>query len=52
MSELEDGLTYRVVVNAEEQYSIWPERREPPAGWRDAGKTGTREECLGFVKEV
>jgi MbtH protein len=49
---MEDGLTYRVVVNGEEQYSIWPERRETPRGWRDAGKTGNREECLAFVKEV
>lgn len=42
----------RVVVNDEEQYSIWPESREPPPGWRDAGKTGTREECLDYIKQV
>ena len=43
---------YRVVVNHEEQYSIWPADRDNPGGWRDAGKTGTKDECLAFVDEV
>ena len=51
MSE-DDGRDYRVVVNHEEQYSIWPAGRELPAGWRDAGKTGSRAECLAHVTEV
>lgn len=41
-----------VVVNDEEQYSIWAEGRELPAGWRQAGFAGTREECLAHVEEV
>jgi MbtH protein len=48
----EDNRQYRVVVNHEEQYSIWPSDREIPAGWKDAGKVGTKQECLDFVKEV
>jgi len=48
----EDDTVYKVVVNHEEQYSIWPVRRANAPGWRDAGKTGTREECLAHVKEV
>lgn len=48
----ETSLTYRVVVNAEEQYSIWPAERELPLGWCDAGKTGTQEECLAHIDEV
>jgi MbtH protein len=44
--------SYRVVVNHEEQYSIWPTERELPAGWRDAGKTGTKAECLAHINEV
>jgi len=48
----EDKTTYKVVVNHEEQYSIWPLDRENPAGWRDAGKSGTKAECLAHVKEV
>ncbi|HYH78364.1 MAG TPA: MbtH family NRPS accessory protein [Longimicrobium sp.] len=50
--ETEDTQPYRVVVNHEEQYSIWPAHRELPAGWRDGGKTGLRDECLAYVEEV
>jgi MbtH protein len=50
--EQEDTLIYKVVINHEEQYSIWPARRENPSGWRDAGKTGTKAECLAYVGEV
>lgn len=44
--------TYRVVVNHEEQYSIREADRELPAGWLDAGMTGTRDECLEHIGEV
>ena len=42
----------KVVVNHEGQYSLWFVDRENPPGWEDAGKTGTKEECLAFVEEV
>jgi MbtH protein len=42
----------RVVVNHEEQYSIWPAERENPAGWRDGGKSGSKAECLDYINEV
>ena len=48
----EDKTIYKVVVNSEEQYSIWPADRENALGWNDAGKTGTKEECLAYIKEV
>lgn len=48
----EDSTIYRVVVNQEEQYSIWPEDRDLPLGWRDAGKRGPKQECLDYIKEV
>jgi MbtH protein len=48
----EDNTIYKVVVNHEEQYSIWPADRENALGWNDAGKTGTKEECLEYIKEV
>ena len=38
----DDQQIYRVVVNHEEQYSIWPEERENPPGWNDAGKSGSK----------
>jgi len=43
---------YKVVVNHEEQYSIWPASQENPLGWRDAGKIGLKAECLAYIKEV
>jgi MbtH protein len=43
---------YKVVVNHEEQYSIWPAQRANAPGWRDAGKQGTKGDCLDFIKEV
>ena len=48
----EDTTVYKVVVNSEEQYSIWPADRENPPGWNDAGKTGTRQECMAYITEV
>ena len=51
-NEEEDNTLYTVVVNHEEQYSIWPADRELPLGWSAAGKTGTKAECLDYIKEV
>jgi MbtH protein len=48
----EDSKIYRVVVNDEEQYSIWPADRQKPPGWNDAGKSGTKAECLAYIQEV
>jgi MbtH protein len=50
--EAEDATIYKVVVNHEEQYSIWPSHRENPLGWQDAGKTGSKSECLEYIQEV
>ncbi|GIJ44254.1 antibiotic synthesis protein MbtH [Virgisporangium aliadipatigenens] len=46
----EDDTTYKVVVNAEEQYSIWPNGRENPLGWFDVGPSGPRSECLAYIE--
>lgn len=48
----EDTTIYKVVVNHEEQYSIWPEYKQNPLGWRDVGKVGAKDECLSYIKEV
>jgi MbtH protein len=50
--EYEATRPYKVVVNHEEQYSIWPVEKENTLGWRDVGKTGTKAECLEYIKEV
>jgi len=47
-----DKTIYRVVVNHEEQYSIWPVDRDNPLGWQDADKSGSKAECLAYIKEV
>jgi MbtH protein len=47
-----DKTVYKVVVNAEEQYSIWPQQRQNPNGWRDAGKSGSKAECLEYINHV
>lgn len=48
----EDKTIYRVVVNHEEQYSIWPIDKEIPLGWKDTGKSGNKAECGEYVKQV
>jgi len=50
--ERHDKTVYKVVVNHEEQYSIWPADRDIPLGWRDTSKSGLKVECLAYVKEV
>jgi uncharacterized protein YbdZ (MbtH family) len=50
--EDEDTTVYQVVVNHEEQYSIWPAHREMPLGWKAVGKQGPKAECLAYIKEV
>lgn len=45
----EDVRPYQVVVNAEEQYSIWPANRSPPVGWKAVGAVGTKEHCLDYI---
>ena len=52
MNDTEDTTTYKVVLNHEEQYSIWPDYKELPPGWRAAGKTGKKRECLEYIDQV
>lgn len=48
----EDGAIYTVVINDEEQYSIWPSHKPIPQGWRSAGKEGRKAVCLQYIDEV
>jgi MbtH protein len=50
--EQRDERTYQVVLNDEEQYSIWWKDRDLPAGWTTEGTEGTREECLARINDV
>lgn len=47
-----DQPIYKVVMNHDEQYSIWPINRKAPLGWQDVGKTGSKEDCLVYIKTV
>jgi MbtH protein len=51
MGDQQDA-TFSVVVNGEEQYSIWPAGRPIPDGWRADGISGTKEECLSHIESV
>ncbi|MFJ8846062.1 MbtH family protein [Streptomyces cyaneofuscatus] len=46
------GETFKVVLNQEDQYSLWPVLRANPDGWRDEGTRGSRAECLDHIEEV
>jgi MbtH protein len=48
----EEQIIYKVVVNDEEQYSIWFADREIPPGWKESGKVGPKAECLAYIEEV
>ena len=51
-SDDEDHIIYKVVVNHELQYSIWPADRKNALGWSDEGKTGLKQECLDHIDKV
>jgi len=52
MSWDSEDTVFRVVVNHEEQYSIWPTYLEIPAGWREVGVSGAKQHCLDHINEV
>lgn len=51
-NDKEDTTIYQVVINHEEQYSIWPADREIPRGWKAVGPSGPKDTCLEYIKEV
>ena len=52
MNMTEENFEYQVLVNHEEQYSLWPTFRDIPNGWKQVGPIGTKQECLDYVNEV
>jgi len=48
----EERKLYKVVVNDEEQYSIWPVELERPLGWKELTITGSKEECLKYIADT
>lgn len=43
---------YKVLINQQEQYSLWPDYKALPAGWSEAGKQGNKAECLAYIEQV
>jgi MbtH protein len=52
MSRGIDQTQYLVVINNEEQYSIWPDYKAVPEGWKTVGFSGPKQECLEYINEV
>lgn len=52
MEHWDDKREYHVVVNAEEQYSLWPCDKDAPAGWKEVGTPGTYAKCLALVEQL
>ena len=52
INDQDDSTIYKVVVNHEQQYSIYYAERVNPLGWNDVGKTGLKSECLAYIKEI
>ncbi len=50
--EKDDANTYKVLVNHENQYSIWPACCDNPKGWEETGRDGSKDKCLAYVKEI
>jgi MbtH protein len=48
----DDSIIYKVVVNDEDQYSIWPADRDNPLGWHDEGTQGTKDACLDHIEVI
>jgi len=47
-----EDIIFQVVMNHEEQYSIWPDYKEMPKGWQKVGKSGYKKECLDYIEKV
>ncbi len=52
LKDWSDRVNYKVVVNREQMYSIWPADRENPLGWKEVGKVGEKQVCLDYIEEV
>jgi MbtH protein len=52
LTDLQGAPTYEVVINHEEQYSIWPLEQQVPLGWSKVGIQGTKDECLDYIERV
>jgi MbtH protein len=47
---MQTDIDYKVLVNEEGQYSVWPEVKPSPVGWKETGPTGSKQEVLDWIK--
>ena len=52
LRDWDDRVKYKVMINRDQMYSIWPADRENPLGWKEVGKTGEKQACLDYIEEV
>ncbi|MCB0034043.1 MAG: MbtH family protein [Anaerolineales bacterium] len=50
--EFEDRGSYKVVINHEEQYSLWPKELATPSGWKEVGTAGDKRECIAYIERA
>ena len=48
----DENIVFRVVLNDEEQYSIWPKDRDLPLGWKQEGTEGIKQVCLEHIEKI
>ena len=46
----DDTKIYTAILNAEDQYSLWPTDRESPPGWTRTGPAGSRQDVLSYIE--
>jgi MbtH protein len=48
----DENTVFKVVLNHEEQYSIWPKNKDLPIGWKEDGTEGVKQVCLEHIEKV
>jgi uncharacterized protein YbdZ (MbtH family) len=51
VERISDDWDYVILVNDEEQHSLWPEFKDVPAGWTRVGPIGDKATCLAWIEE-
>ncbi len=46
-----DGDLFIALINDEEQYSIWPAKKDIPPGWKDVGFSGSKPVVSAYIDE-
>ena len=49
---VEHRTVFKVLVSADAQFTLWPADRLHEAGWAEAGKRGSKEECVDYIKKM